>query len=109
MAVERVGDGLLEVCPRHRLLRQTLEQNLALIDEAGGTVAALESEVLDERLLQRRKLAILRMAFHGANRLAVEAHRRDDAGRAGVAGAVGIIDDDRATQALRHAAAELGA
>ena len=41
--------------------------------------------------------------------LAVEARRRDDAGRAGVARAVGVVDDHRAAQALRGAAAELGA
>src|SRR5262245_25765660 len=109
MTVERLGDGFLEVGPRDRLLRPTLEQNLALVQESGRTVAALESEVLDERPLQRRKLAVLRMAFHGADRLAVEAHCRDDAGGSSVAVTVGIIDDDRATQALRCAAAELGA
>ena len=75
----------------------------------GGAIAALEGEVLDKGLLQGGKLAVLGMAFDGADRLAVEACRRDDAGRAGVARPVGIIDDDRAAQALRGAAAELGA
>ena len=49
------------------------------------------------------------MAFHRADRLAVKACCRNPAGGAGGAGPVGIIDDDRATQALRGAAAELGA
>src|SRR5262245_50931278 len=47
MTIQRFGDGLLEIGPRHRLLRQALEQDLALVQEAGGTVAALEREVLD--------------------------------------------------------------
>ncbi len=49
------------------------------------------------------------MAFDRADRLAIEARRRNDAGRAGVARPIRIIDDHRATQALRGAAAELGA
>ena len=52
MAIERLGDRLLEIGARHRLLREALEQYLALVDEAGGTVTALEREVLDEGLLQ---------------------------------------------------------
>jgi hypothetical protein len=40
--------------------------------------------VLNEGLLQNRKLAVLGVSFDGADRLAVEAHRRNDAGRAGV-------------------------
>ena len=58
--------------------------------------------------LQNGGLAVLGKAFHRADRLAVEAQRRKDAGGAGVARPVGIIDDDRAAQALRGAAAELG-
>ena len=68
VAVERLGNGLLEIGARHRLLRQTLQQNLALVQEARGAIAALERKVLDERLLQRRKLAVLGMAFDGADR-----------------------------------------
>src|SRR4029078_12105100 len=79
------------------------------VEETGSTVAALECEMLDERPLQNGELPVLRVAFHGADRLAVKVCRRNNAGRAGVAGAVGIIDDDRATQALRGAATELGA
>src|SRR5262245_30524105 len=109
MTVEGLRNGLLKIGPRNLLLCQTLEQNLALVEESGRTVAALERKVLDECLLQRRKLAILGVAFHRADRLAVEARRRSDAGGSGVAGAVGIIDDDRAAQALRGATAELGA
>ena len=45
VAVERLGDGLIEVGPRDRLLRQTLEQNLPLVQETGGTVAALKSKM----------------------------------------------------------------
>src|SRR5262245_12887057 len=52
MTVKRLSNGLLKVRPRHRLLRQTLEQNLALVQESGRTVAALERKMLDEGLLQ---------------------------------------------------------
>src|SRR5271165_4128445 len=109
MPVECFSNRLLKIGPRHGFLCQTLKQNLALVDEAGRTVAALEGEVLDKRLLQRRKFAFLGVAFHSADRLAVEVDGRDDAGRAGVAVTIGIIDDDRAAQALRGAATELGA
>jgi hypothetical protein len=63
----------------------------------------------DERLLQNRKLAVLRVAFHRADRLAIEARRRNDAGWDRVAGPAGIIDNYRTAQALRGAAAVLGA
>src|SRR5262245_39547968 len=96
MTVERLGDGFLEVGSRDRLLRQTLEQNLALVQESGRTVAALESEMLDERPLQRRKLAVLRMALDRADGLAVEVHRRNHTSRHGMARPVGIIHDHRA-------------
>src|SRR5258705_13291856 len=107
MAVERLSDGFLKLGTCHRLFRQTLKQNLALVQKARGAVAALESEVIDESLLQHREFAVFRVAFDGADRLAVEAHCRNDAGRAGVAGAVGVIDDDRTAQGLRGAASEL--
>ena len=42
VAVERLGNGLLEIRARHRLLRQTLQQNLALVQEAGRAIAALK-------------------------------------------------------------------
>src|ERR1700730_9159872 len=101
MAIERVGNGLLEIGARHRRLRQTLQQNLALVEESGGAVKALEREGCDENLLQFRTLAVFGMAFDGADRFSIKAHRRDDAGRAGVAGAVRVIDDDSTAQALR--------
>ena len=49
------------------------------------------------------------MPFDGADRLAVETHRRDDTGRAGETRSVCIVDDDGAAQALSGTAAELGA
>src|SRR6266478_9902494 len=107
--VQRLSNGFLEIRSRHWLLRQTLQQNLALVQEPWGAIAALKSKMLDESLLQNRKLAILRKAFDGADRLTVEARGRNDAGRAGVARAIGIIDDHRTTQALRGAAPEFGA
>src|SRR4051812_1702010 len=108
MAVERLGNGLLEIRSRHRLLRQTFQQNLSLVQKAGGAISTLKRKMLDESFLQNRKLAVLRMAFDRADRLAVEVRRRDHTGRHGVARPVGIIDDDCAAQALRGAAAELG-
>src|SRR5262252_835894 len=109
MAVERLGNGLFKVCARHAFFCQPLEQYLALVEKARGAIAALKREVLDEGFLQDGKFAVLGVAFHRADRFAVKAHRRDDAGRAGVTRAVRIIDDHRAAQALRRAAAEFGA
>src|SRR5262249_40921678 len=79
------------------------------VDEARGTVAALEREVFDEGLLQNRELAVLGVSLYRADRFAVEARRRDDAGRAGVARALGIVADHRTAEALGDAATELGA
>src|SRR5712671_4746687 len=93
VAIERLGNRSFEIGARHRLLRETLQQDLALVQEAGGAIAALERKMLDESRLQRRKLAVLGVAFDGADRLAVEARRRNDAGRGGVARPVGTIDD----------------
>jgi hypothetical protein len=96
MTIERFGNRFLKIGARDRPLRQTFEQDLALVEETGRAVAALESEVLDESLLQRGKLAILGMALHRADRLTVKICRRNDTGWTGVTGAVGIIDDHRA-------------
>src|SRR5450432_1423983 len=109
VAVERVSDGGLQFRALDRLFRQTFQQYLGLVQEARGAVAALEREMFDEGFLKRGKLAISGVAFDGSDRLAVEARRRHDTGRAGVAGAVRIIDDHRTAQALRGAAAEFGA
>src|ERR1700738_3869679 len=108
VAVQRLGNRLLEIGAGDRRLRQALEKDLALVEEARRAIAALEGKIINESLLQRRELTVLRMAFHGANRFAVEACGRDDAGRARIARPVGIIDDDRTTQALRGAAAQPG-
>src|SRR5947209_1665064 len=109
MSVERIRDGLLQCLARHRRARQTFQQHLALVEEAGGAVTALEGEMVDEGLLQHRELAVPSVPLDGADRLAVKIHGGRDAGRGGGAGAVGRIDDDGAAQALRGAAAELGA
>src|SRR5262245_62473924 len=85
MAVERLGNRLLEICSRHRLLRQTLQQNLPLVQKAGGAISTLKREMLNESFLQNRKLAVLRMAFDCADGLAVEVHRRNHTGRHGMA------------------------
>src|SRR5947209_8045706 len=49
------------------------------------------------------------MAFDGTHGFAVEACRRNHAGWAGLAGAVRIINDHRATQTLSGSAPEFGA
>ena len=54
MAIERFGDGVFEISALHGRLGQTLQQNLPLVEEARGAIAALEGEVPDEGLLQRR-------------------------------------------------------
>src|SRR6185436_6324855 len=65
VAVERLGDGSLKFGTLHRRPRQTLQQDLALVEEASGAIAALKGEMLDKGLLQPGKLAILRMSFNG--------------------------------------------
>ena len=109
MAVERLGNRFLEIRARHGPLRQTLQQNLPLVQKSGSAIAALEREMVDESRLQCGQLAVLRVAFDGADRLAIEVSRRNHTGRHGMARSVGVIDDHRATQALRSATAELGA
>ena len=52
VAVQRLGDGLLEIGARDRRLRQALEQDLALVEKAGRAIAALKGEVGDKGLLQ---------------------------------------------------------
>ena len=91
MAVERFGNRFLKIGARYRLLCQTFEQNLALVEEAGRTVAALKGEMLDERFLQSGKFAILGMALHRADRLAVKICRRNDTGWAGVTGVITLL------------------
>src|SRR5271170_3645306 len=94
---------------RDGLFRQTLQQDLSLVQKAGGAIAALEREVFDEALLQRREFACRGMALDGSDRLSIKADRRHDAGRLGVARPVWIIDDHCATQALGCAAPEFRA
>src|ERR1700686_239841 len=98
--VEGLLDGFLQLSACHRLLCQTLQQDLALIQKAGGAIPTLECEVLDEGFLQNGELAIPCMTFDRADFLAIKADRRYDAGRADVACPVGVIDDDCTAQAL---------
>src|SRR5690349_16198591 len=53
VTVERFGDGAFEIGALHRRLGQALQQNLPLVEEPRGAIAALEGEVPDEGLLQR--------------------------------------------------------
>src|SRR5262249_58441119 len=57
---------------------------------------------------KRRYSAVLGLPSAGGEVFAMDQTRRNNAGRAGVARPVRIIDDDRAAQALRGAATELG-
>ncbi len=70
--VERLADGVLEFVTGHRFSRQPLQQDLGFVEEAGGAVAALEREVIDEGFLERGQLAVLGVAFDGPDRLAVK-------------------------------------
>jgi hypothetical protein len=72
VTVERIGDGLLEFGAVDRRFGQTFQQDLALVQEAGRAIATLECKVRDKGLLERGKLAILRMTLDGTDRLAVE-------------------------------------
>src|ERR1700722_17436119 len=103
VTVQRLGNRLLEIRAGDRRLRQSLEQDLALVEKTCGSIAALEGELGDKSLLQSRQLAVLRMTFDRADRLAVEAYGRNDAGWARVARPIGTIDDDRAAPAQRGA------
>jgi len=47
MTVERFGNRFLKIGARNLLLCQTFEQNLALVDEAGGTVTGLKGEAFE--------------------------------------------------------------
>ena len=72
MTVERLGNGLFKICAGHAFFRQPLEQHLALVEKARGAIAALKGEVLDEGSLQNGELAVLGMAFDGADQFAVK-------------------------------------
>ena len=61
MAVERLGDGVSRDRRAPPAPSPALQQHLALVEEARGAIAALEREMLDEGLLQRRQFAVLRM------------------------------------------------
>src|SRR5262249_52740544 len=104
MAIERLGDSLLEIRSRHRLLRQTFEQDLTLVQKTGVAIAALKCKMLDKSLLQNGKLTVLRMAFDRADGLAVEVHRRNHTSRHGMALLPACIPHDRRTQGLARAA-----
>jgi hypothetical protein len=100
--VERRGDRLFEPARLDRLPRQFLDQDRGRIDETRRAVAALEAEVLEKRLLNRRKrddrsvLVALCTAFHGANRLAVEEVRGGDARAHFLARSVRLVENDDA-------------
>src|SRR4051794_41868266 len=89
MTVERIRDGLLQRLAHDRCPRQALQQDLALIEEARGAIAALKGEMRDERLLQGRELAVPRVPLDGADRFAVEIHGGGGAGGGGGGGAGG--------------------
>jgi hypothetical protein len=72
VAVEFLGDDLLEIGASDWRLRESLAQDLALVGETGGAITALEGEVGDEGLLQDRQLAVPGIAFNRADRLAAK-------------------------------------
>ena len=103
VAVERLGDQAFEAVARHRRFRQPLEQDLALVQEAGGAVAALEREVLDEGLLQRRTV---RRSWRGLRRCGSSCRRKLAADTTQV-GLVWLVPSGLSTMTaqLRHCAA----
>src|SRR6516225_8709062 len=61
MTIERLSNGFFQISACYRPLGETFQQNLTLVQEPGGAIAALERKMVDESLLQGRKLTILRM------------------------------------------------
>src|SRR5262249_43352446 len=109
MAVKGLRDSFVKIGARHGLFYQALQEDLSLVQKAGSAIAALEREVFNETLLQRREFACLGMALDGSDCLPVKADRRHNAGRLGVARPVRIIDNHSATQALGCATPEFRA
>src|SRR5437588_13131111 len=58
MAVQRLGDGFLKLGARHALSRQTFEQHLAFVEEAGRAVTALKGKMIADSYLQNRTHAV---------------------------------------------------
>ena len=65
MLAERGLHALLEAVPGNGIAGQLLQQTRRFVDEAGGAVAALEGEMIDECLLDVGKPALLRMPLDG--------------------------------------------
>jgi hypothetical protein len=99
--VKRLRNRPLEFGARHRRLGETFQQNLRFVQESRGAIAALESKVIDEGLLQGGEFTAFRMAFGGPDRLSVERRRRDDLGL------VSLVPSALSTMTaqLRHCAA----
>src|ERR1700730_14590680 len=109
VTVERRGNSLLEIGAGDGLLGQTFQQDLTLVQKTRSAIPALKSKMLDESFLQNRKLAVFRVAFDRSDGFTVEACRRNYAAGTGIARPIRVIDDHHTAQALRGAAAELGA
>ena len=77
--------------------------------EAGGAVAALEGEIVDEGLLHPGQAALFGVALDGPYAFSGEIRRTVDAGLRGAARAVGRVDDHHTGMAYADAAAELRA
>jgi hypothetical protein len=73
VAVQRLGDGLLEIGARDRRLRQALEQDLAIVEKAGRAIAALKGEVADTS----PTCIVPAASFDGKSIRTVEGHAKD--------------------------------
>src|SRR4029077_3408286 len=94
----------LNLLARNRLTRQLLHQHGRGIDEPGGTIAALEAEMIEKDLLHRRRCDLpfrvaLGYAFDGANALAIKEVRVGDAARHLHARVIVLVPDHHASMA----------
>jgi hypothetical protein len=94
VAVERLGDGLLEIGACDWRLRQSLEQDLALVEETAGAITALEGEVGEAMKAFCKMVSSPSLAWPSTVRIDLlsKLAGRPDAGRARVARPVGIVE-----------------
>src|SRR5262249_53636823 len=99
MLLQRRSHGWLDFSARHRRALEPLDQNRRGVDETRRAVAALEAELIEERLLHGRDckhvplFVRLGNALNRADALAVEEACAGDAGAHLLAAAVVAIPD----------------
>src|ERR1700733_36799 len=99
MAVECVGDDLLDILAGDWLPLELLKQDNRFVDEAGGTVTALKRIIFQKGILHLSEFYLdtvritHRVAFDSADAFAGEQVRACDTGAHGFALFVGVIQD----------------